>query len=98
MQLDTFSNHVPSGSQPGKIYGLAKVHKESTHQRPVVSMIRTAQYNLAKYLVRIINDATPTTYVLNSTGSFINQINSFDIQSPHVLVRYDVVSLFTNFE
>ena len=30
MQLDTFSNLVPSGSQPGKIYGLAKVLKEST--------------------------------------------------------------------
>ena len=30
MQLDTFSNLVPSGSQPGKIYGLAKVHKEGT--------------------------------------------------------------------
>ena len=53
MQLDTFSNLVPSGSQPGKIYGLAKVHWEDTPQRPVVSMIRTAQYNLAKYLVKL---------------------------------------------
>ena len=40
MQLDTFSNLVPSGSQPGMIYGLAKVHKENTPLRPVVSMIR----------------------------------------------------------
>ena len=30
MQLDTFSNLVPSGSQPGKIYGLAEVHEENT--------------------------------------------------------------------
>ena len=52
MQLDTFSNLVPSGSQPGKIYGLAKVNKESTPQRTVVSMIRTAEYNLAIYLVK----------------------------------------------
>ena len=29
MQLDTFDNLVPSGSQPGKIYGLAKAHKEA---------------------------------------------------------------------
>ena len=65
MQLDTFSNLVPSGSQPVKIHGLAKVHKESTHLRPVVLMIRTAVYNLAKYLVKIINDVMPTTYMLN---------------------------------
>ena len=61
MQLDTFSNLVPSGSQPGKIYGLAKVHKEGAPLRPVVSMIKTAEYNLAKYLVKIINDVMPTT-------------------------------------
>ena len=73
MQLDTFSNLVPSCSQPGKIHGLAKVHKESTPLRPVVSMIKTAEYNLSKYLVKIINDAMPTTYMLNSTGSFVNQ-------------------------
>ena len=36
MQLDTFNNLVSSGSQPGKIYGLAKVHKESTPLRPAV--------------------------------------------------------------
>ena len=50
MQLDTFSNLVPSGSQPGKTYGLAKVHMESTPLRPVVSMIRTAEYNLVNIL------------------------------------------------
>ena len=95
MQLDIFSN-VPTGSQPGKIYGLAKVHMESTPLRPFVSMIRTAEYNIAKYLVRIMNDAMPTTYMLNSTGSFVNQISSFDFLPSHVLVSYDVVSLFTN--
>ena len=52
MQLDTFSNLLPSGSQPGKIYGLAKMHKEDTPIRPVVLMIRTAEYNLAEYLVK----------------------------------------------
>ena len=50
MQLETFRNLVPSGSQPGKIYGLAKVHMEGTPLRPVVSMIRTAEYNLANIL------------------------------------------------
>ena len=67
---------MPSGSQPGKIYGLANVHMESTPLIPVVSMIRTAEYNLAIYLVKIINDLMPTTYMLISTGSFVS--HSFD--------------------
>ena len=66
MQLDTFSNLVPSSSQAGKIYGLAKMHMESTTLKPVVSMIRTAEYNLAKYIAKIMNFAT--TCMLNSTG------------------------------
>ena len=69
---------------------------ESTPLRPVVSKIRTAEYNLAKYLVKVMNDEMPTTYMLNSTGPFVNQISSFDFQPSHVLVIYDVVSLLTN--
>ena len=72
MQLDTFSNLVTSRSQPGKIYRLANVHNENTPLRPVVSMIRTAEYNLAIYLEKIIDYVMPTTYMLNSTGSFVN--------------------------
>ena len=96
MQLDTFDNLVPSGSQPGKIYGLAKVHKENTPLRPLVSIIRTAEDNLVKYLVKNLNDAMPTTYMPSSTGSFVNQISSFGFKPSHVLVSYDVVFLFTN--
>ena len=40
----------PSGSQPGKLYGLCKAHKEGYPLRPVVSMLGTAEYGLAKYL------------------------------------------------
>ena len=43
-----------------------------------------------------MNDAMPTTYMVNSTGSLVNQISSFDFQPSHVLVSYDVVSSFTN--
>ena len=92
MQLDTFSNLVPSA----KTYGLVKVHKENTPPRSVVSMISTAEYNLVKYIVEIINDAMPNTYMINSTRSFVNQLSSLDFEPSHVLVSHDVVSLFTN--
>ena len=38
----------------------------------------------------------PTTYMLSSTGSFVNQISSFDFKPSRVLASYDVVSLLTN--
>ena len=47
---DTYNNIMPNGSQPGKLYGMSKVHKPSCSLRPVVSMLNTAEYHLAKYL------------------------------------------------
>ena len=40
---------IPSGSQPGKLYGIAKVQKTNVPLRPVVSMVGTPEYKLAKY-------------------------------------------------
>ena len=71
----------------------SKVHRENTPLRAVVSMIGTAENNLGKYLVIIINDAMQTIYMLNSSVSFVNQ---YDIKPSHVLLNYDVVYLFTN--
>ena len=45
-----YNSIVPSGSQPGKLYGLCKVHKSGNPLRPVISMIGTAEYQLAKYV------------------------------------------------
>ena len=61
---------IPSGSQPGKIYGLCIVHKEGQPLRPVVSMLSTAEYNIAKYLDSIIKPCIPNHYMLNSTKRF----------------------------
>ena len=39
---------------PGKLYGLIKVHTTNNPARPVVSMIRTPEYKLKKFLDSII--------------------------------------------
>ena len=49
-KVDGYTTLIPSGSKPGKLYGLAKVHKDNTPLRPVVSMVGTPEYKLAKYL------------------------------------------------
>jgi len=86
----------PSGSQPGKIYGLCKVHKTGNPLRPVVSMLNTAEYHLAKYLDRVIKPNLPSRFMLNSTKAFIDRIKEFIFGPDSIIVSFDVVSLFTN--
>ena len=87
---------VPSGSQPGKLYGLCKVHKKDYPMRPIVSMVNTPEYELAKYLDNFIKPCIPKKYMLNSTQDFLEKINAFSLKGNEVMVSYDVISLFTN--
>ena len=56
--------------------GLSKLsHKPGLPLRPVVSMINTAEYNLAKYLDKIIiKPYIPSQFMLNSTSSFLGRL------------------------
>ena len=90
------SELIPSGSQPGKLYGLCKVHKKDFPMRPIVSMINTPEYELAKYLDNFIKPNIPKKYMLNSTQDFLYKINDFPLKGYEHMVSYDVVSLFTN--
>ena len=91
-----FLSILPSGSQPGKFHGLAKVHKDGTPPRPVVSLLGLAEYHLAKYLGSIINGNMPNRYMFDSNVSFISQLYQFSFIPSHVLVSYGVESLFMN--
>ena len=93
---ETLRKLIPTGSIPGKIYGLVKVHKEGNPVRPVVSMIGTPEYQLAKFLDSIIKPYIPQTYMLQSTNQFLDHLNEFKFDSNHKLVSFDVSSLFTN--
>ena len=49
-----FQKILPGGSSPGVLYGLPKVHKTGCPFRPIVSSLNTYNYNLASYLVGIL--------------------------------------------
>ena len=85
-----------TGSQPGKMYGLCKIHKNGNPLRQVVSMGGTASYELAKYLDKIIKPYIPDEYMLYSTTMFLDHIKSFQFQPGDSLASFDVESLFTN--
>ena len=90
------SEITPSGSQPGKLYGLCKVHKDGNPMRPVISMVGTAEYHLAKYLDTFIKPNINTLHSVNSTSAFIEKLDEFQFSDGDQLVSYDVSSLYTN--
>ena len=68
---------MPCGSAPEKIYGLVKVHKKDNPLRPVASMVGTPEYELAKFLDKIIKPYNPNNFMLESTNNFISELNQF---------------------
>ena len=87
---------IPNGSKPGKLYGMAKVHKPDIPLRPVVSMINTPEYKLAKFLDGLIKPHIPDRFLLHSTEHFLDSLKDVPYSKKDNMVSFDVVSLFTN--
>ncbi len=87
---------MPTGSGPGRLYGMAKVHKPDCPLRPVNSMIGTAEYKLAKWLDNLLKEHIPDDHTVNSTTNFIGKLKEFDVHGGDFCVSFDVESLFTN--
>ena len=68
---------------------MAKVHKGQVPLRPVVSMVDTSEYNLAKYLDQLIKLYISDTYLLRSTDDFIERLKQFLINSHNIVVSFD---------
>jgi hypothetical protein len=64
--------------------------------RPVISMIGTAEYQLAKYLDGFIKPNINVEYSVDSTASFMSAIQEFKFSEGDELLSFDVCSLFTN--
>ena len=91
-----YKHLYPTGSLPGKLYGMCKVHKNGYPMRPVISMLNTAEYNLAKWLDDYIKPNIPTTYSVASTEEFLENLRKSVFDPQDKIVSFDVVSLFTN--
>ena len=96
VEKSTYDELYAVGSSPGKFYGLVKVHKDGYPVRPVVSMIDTPEYGLAKWLDGFIKPNIPSKYMLGSTDQFVDIIKDFPIYPNDKLVSFDVKSLYTN--
>ena len=100
LDSDVYNSIYPRGSQPARIYGLPKMHKERGHNsiqpfRPMVSSIGTNNYNLAKYLCNLLTPHIPTEHCSSDTFTFVQDIQGLTMHGKF-MVSFDIVSLFTN--
>ena len=97
---EDYKDIYPNGSQPSRMYGLPKLHKNFDSDnipkfRPICSSIGSFNYKLAKHLSKILTPLIPNKHSTKDTFNFIKeiqQVNSKDLY----MVSYDVCSLYTN--
>ena len=88
----------PVGTTPGIMYENCKVHKQQVDGcspfRPILSALQTSIYNLAKFLVPILNDLDKIEYTVKDSFQCAEEICE---QDPTLTMgSLNVDSLFTN--
>ena len=95
---DEYDKICPKGSRPGILYGNPKIHKPVVDNlpkfRPILSAINTPGYNLAKFLIPILEPLTHNEFTIKDSFSFAKDITTYD--SSLYMASLDVESLFTN--
>lgn len=78
-----------------KIYGQPKTHKPGLPLRPVVPCMTSPSYDLSKYVGAIIQKSFHSKYSIPDSYHFCEMINTTRLPEGHIMVSFDVVSLFT---
>ena len=92
---EVYSELFASGSRPGILYGLPKVHKNGCPIRPIMSAIGTFNYKLSKFLVPLLAPLTINEYTVKDSFSFAKEVCDFEFENC-CIASFDVKSLFTN--
>ena len=85
----------PIESQPPRLYGLAKIHKNGVPIRPVLSMPGSPYFNIAKQMADWLS-IVPECKINSSTKEIAEQLADTVLEDDKELVSFDVVSLYTN--
>ena len=93
---DQYNFMYPSGSRPGILYGLPKVHKQNVPLRPILSAIGTCGYKLSKFLLPFIEPITKNEFTVKDSFSFVEELKGFQNCGNYFMASFDIKSLFTN--
>lgn len=95
---DVYQKIRSVGSQPARLYGLPKIHKNRLDPpyRPVLSMCNSYVTNLSVFLDNLLKPFIPTQYTLKDSFDFADKIKALNMPDNGIFVSYDVCSLFTS--
>ena len=94
---ELYEKLIPTGSIPGILYGLPKIHKANIPLRPILSTIGTHSYNLSKYLVSLLHDISVSPFMISDTFSSTNELRNPNLDTDHIfMTSFDISSLITH--
>ena len=93
---ELYSDLFVSGTVPGILYCLLKVHKLFVPLRPIFSACGTPTFRLAKYLVGILAPLTVDAYTVQNSYQFADDIRQIEVKEGMFMASFDVENLFTN--
>ena len=97
---DVYKRLFVSGSGPGTLYGLPKIHKPNFSTlfqfRPIFAAYNNPSFNIAKFLVPILAPLTRNEFTVDNTSSFIQDISTVSDANSYYMASFDIESLFTN--
>ena len=99
LSKETYERIRPAGSQRPRMYGVPKIHKAGVPLRPILSMVGSAQHELAKWLAEVLIPVSNmySTYCISDSFVFSEIVRGFERQSNNAFMcSFDVTSLFTN--
>ena len=77
-----YNELYPTGSKPGTLNGLCKIHKSIVDGvspfHPILSAIRTPTYKLAKFFVPLLEPLTYNQYSIKDSFSFCKELKHFN--------------------
>ena len=96
ISAEQYNDLFASGTAPGILYGLAKVHKINTPLRPILAAYNTAMYKLAKFIIPLIEHLSINDYSIKNSYNFFQSISYFVPNDNHFMASFDISSLYTN--
>lgn len=97
IQTDDYKYLYCNKTVTPRFYATIKIHKIDYPIRPIVSFIDSPTYFLAKYLSKLLMPSTDkATQKLKNSYQLREELDAFKIPDNHLLISYDVKSLFTS--
>ena len=97
---ETYNQLRATGSSPGILYGLPKVHKSDFKTkfqcRPIFAAYNVPSYNISKFLVPVLSNLTCNEYTVENSFVFCNELKGIQNSDSLFMASFDIENLFTN--